>query len=203
MIARVREGRMGRLPRSQRWWALVGMACLVAALAACAAQPSTATTQTPKPTRTVLVPTATPAGPTATPAPTPVQIADLGAFRQAFASAFGSNQWAKVQVMLSPEFSFQNGAPGTAAGSHALMPDSANYLQSLFQKGGGWSQGSTGELSAHFCYAGNTPVAQQIGFNGNNGHFVMFGLNKWQGYWVASWAFDDPQGGYNGCITGE
>src|SRR5579859_181324 len=158
--------RNGRLPGRRRLWVILGLTCIMGALAACATQPGSGAGQTPGATTTATQPAATATGPTATPAPTPVQIADLATFRQQFAAAFTSNQWAKVQGLLSPNFSFQNGAPGTAAGSHALMPDSARYLQTSFQKGGGWSQGSTGELSAHFCYAGTTPIAQQIGFNG-------------------------------------
>jgi hypothetical protein len=142
------------------------------------------------------------ASPTAIPtaASAPVAIQDLGAFRQKLADAITGKDWASVQALLSPGFSFQ--AP--KAGSHLLMPDAAQYLQASFQAGVPWDQYQSIPFS-QLCYAGPTPLGQVISFNGNNGHFLMIGVTRWNGtdgYWVAAWAFENPQNVQWDCSCG-
>jgi hypothetical protein len=144
-----------------------------------------ATTATPRPT--------VPAG------PPPVRITDLTTFRQQLSVAFTSNTWSKVTPLLSPQFSFQGLDSG---GARMEMPDSAADLQRLYTRGGPWSQASQYEVEVHSCYAGSTPASQQLGFDGGGGSFILVGMDRWQGYWVVAWAFQDPLGGYDGCASG-
>jgi hypothetical protein len=126
-----------------------------------------------------------------TPIPTVIAIQDLGTFRAKFAAAITSKDWASVQALLSPTFSFQ--AP--KAGSHLLMPQSAQLLQASYESGNPWSTYQSIPFS-QLCYAGPTPLDQVISFGGDNGHFLMVGLTRWNGndgYWVAAWAFENPQ----------
>lgn len=171
--------------------AMLSLLCCAALLVTgCAAQASAKPTATaPHVTPTV---TAT-LGPTVTPAPTPIQITDLGQFRQKFQDAFGSGKWSNVAPLLSPNFSFQS----PHAGSHLLMPYSIQNLQTVFEGGGPWVD--SGYYTSFFsCYAGTTPSNQIVGYIGHGGDyggaFLMFGLAKWQGYWVVGWGFDDPVG---------
>jgi hypothetical protein len=172
---------------------------LLLVMAGCAAQASGA--PTPTHTKTVVAhttPTNTPtAAPTVAPAPTPVAITDLNAFRQRLAGALRSGHWSQVAPLLSPGFSFQ----GPHSGSHLLMPYSGQYMNTAYQNGSPWGLGSDYELSTHSCYWAAFPQAQVIGFDGNNGHYLLVGIEKWQGYWVAAWGYDDPEDTY--CITGD
>ncbi|HLJ81573.1 MAG TPA: hypothetical protein VKT52_08815 [Ktedonobacterales bacterium] len=159
-------------------------------------------------TQPITAPTATEAASTSlagTPAatttigPTPVQITDLNTFRAKLADAFQSNTWAKVAPLLSPAFSFQ----GLNSGGASLeMPDSASDLQNLYTGGGPWSQSAQYEVNIHYCYAGSTPTGQQMGFDGGSGNFILAGIERWQGYWVIAWAFQDPLGGSDACANG-
>jgi hypothetical protein len=185
-----------------RWIIPVALACVVVITVGCAASPppvSNAHTPTavPSPTATI--------APTATPVPTPVVITDLGAFRQKFGTAFTSGKWTDVQALLSPNFSFQ--PPFQTAqklgSSHMFPPESLTNLKTSLAGGNPWSPGSDYDLSNHTCYTGNTPLSQVIGFDGNNGHYIMFGIEAWQGYWVATWGFEDSEGGWYNCIGPE
>src|SRR5579871_1479516 len=135
---------------------------------------------------------ATPAGPGY------VQITDLNAFRQQLSSAFSSNTWSKLLPFLSPAFSFQGLNSG---GNRMVMPDSAVDFSQLYKSGGPWSQSSQYEVNIHYCYAGNTPANQQMGFDGGGGSFILVGIERWQGVWLIAWAFQDPNGGQDGCAA--
>lgn len=195
-----RTGRTGtRRPARGRWCAVVALA-LLATFAGCAAQGSAQPAPTKPPTVTVTLPTAT-ATVATTPTPTPVTITDLNAFRQQLASAMQSGQWAKMQSLLSPSFSFQE----PTAGSHLLMPDAAQHLQQALKDGNPWNQGADYFVANHSCYAGSTPLTQVIGFVGNNNSYLLFGIEHptGQSYWQVNWGFEDPQGPYDGCIGDE
>jgi hypothetical protein len=131
-----------------------------------------------------------------------VAIADLGTFRQKLAAAFTSGKWLSVQPLLSPNFSFQ--PPFQTAqklgSSHLFPPDSLTNLKTSLAAGNPWSPGSDYDLSNHVCYTGNTALSQVVGFDGNNGHYIMFGVERWQGYWVTAWGFEDSEGGWYQCI---
>ncbi len=135
-----------------------------------------------------------------TPIPTVVAIQDLGAFRAKLAAAITSKDWASVQALLSPNFSFE--AP--KSGSHLLMPQSAQLLQASYEAGNPWFTYQAIPVS-QLCYAGPTPLEQVITFGGDNGHFLMVGLTRWNGkdgYWVAAWAFENPQNVQWDCSCG-
>jgi hypothetical protein len=195
----------------ERWLALLAVAGLLA-IAGCggAAQaggaPKTTPTRAATHTATHAAgattpsPSAAASTPATLPAVTPATITDLGTFRQKFSDAFTSGKWDQIQPLLSPELSFE--CP--ECGSHLLMPYSATNLKQYYSWGAPWSSGSDYELSIHGCYGGNTPFGQQIGFDaGQNGAYMMFGIQRWQTYWLVSWGFEDPQGGYDGCISGD
>lgn len=200
-----REARMGRMrvatargrkPGRRERLVAVGLVALVALLAACASAPTTAHVAT----KTAAAPPATvPAGPTPTLAPTPVAITDLNAFRTRLVNAYSGNHWTRVAPLLSPQFSFQT----EYAGSQLLMPTSLANLQHEYGRGEPWSASSDYEMSVLSCYSENTPASQVIGFDGSDGHIVLFGINKYQGYWVVSWGFDDPIGQAGFCVTGD
>jgi hypothetical protein len=137
-----------------------------------------------------------PSRPTVSPS-NAVQIADLGAFRQKLADAMGSGKWQQVAPLLSPNFSFQG---PESAGARLVMPDSAADFQQIYTSKGPWHQGAQYEVNIHGCYGGKTPSGQQIGFDGS-GPFLLMGIEKWQGYWVVVWSFDDPLGGNDACAT--
>ncbi len=189
--------------RRGRWLVTLAAGTLVVlVLAGCGSPSSAQSQQTPTATKAATTPTATlPPTPTLTPGPTPVIIGDLGAFRQRVAGAITSGQWTRVQPLLSPSFSLQS--PGI--GAHMLMPDSANQLQKSVHNGNPWGQGSDYELSIHLCYAASTPVSQLIGFDGNDGHYLLIGIGHplGQSYWTIAWAFEDPVGTAGYCIGNE
>jgi hypothetical protein len=168
------------------------MALLVAGalqLAACASAPAAHVTKTATTSASPTVAATATLAPT--PIPTVIAIQDLGTFRAKFAAAVTSKDWASVQALLSPTFSFQ--AP--KSGSHLLMPQSAQLLQTSYQSGIPWGTYQSIPFS-QLCYAGPTPLDQVISFGGDNGHFLMVGLARWNGtdgYWVAAWAFENPQ----------
>jgi hypothetical protein len=192
-----------RHSRVLQWLLLIALAGALAMLAGCTLSSTASVANTPTASSS---PTATPTlGPTATPAPTPVIITDLGTFRQKFNAAFTSGKWASVQPLLSPNFSFEppfQTAQKTGS-SHLLPPDSLTNLKTSLQGGNPWSPGSDNDLNNHTCYTGNTPINQVIGFDGNNGHYIMFGIERWQGYWVVAWGFEDTEGGWYTCIGPE
>lgn len=180
--------------------ALTAAALFALTLAGCAGI-GVNTQPTAIPTATVAAGTAAAGTPstTTTIGPTPVQITDLNTFRTKLADAFQSNTWAKVAPLLSPAFSFQ----GLNSGGASLeMPDSANDLRNLYTSGGPWSQSAQYEVNIHYCYAGSTPTGQQMGFDGGSGNFILAGIERWQGYWVVAWAFQDPLGGSDACANG-
>ncbi|MGH2486517.1 MAG: hypothetical protein ACRDHE_10935 [Ktedonobacterales bacterium] len=145
-----------------------------------------------------LAPTAT-VRPAGTPTATPIAITDLATFRQKIIDAFTGNTWASVAPLLSPAFSYQGTNSG---GARLVMPDSATDLQGVYTGGGPWSQSAQYEVDIHSCFAGDTPTAQQIGFDGGAGSFILLGMDRYQGYWVVAWAFQDPLGGGDGCAFG-
>ena len=181
------------------WLTTCALTCLLLALAGCGSQVQGSATPTRTPTAGAHgTPTATTtAAPSVTAGPTPVAITDLNTFRSKLAGAVGSGHWSQVLPLLSPGFSFQ----GPHSGAHLLMPYSGQYLQTSYQNGAPWGLGSDYELSSHSCYWTALPQSQVVGFDGNNGHYLLFGIERWQGYWVAAWAFDDPEDTY--CITGD
>ena len=179
-----------------QWTAVLALACVAAlVVSGCASQAGA------KPTATGTVKAAATTSPTVgatvTPAATPIEITDLGQFRSKLQSAVYSGKWPNLVPLLSPEFSFQS----PHAGSHLLMPYSIQNLRIVFEGGGSWVDG--GYYTNFFsCYAGNTPGNQVLGFLGNGGNyggaFLLFGVQKWQGYWVVSWGFDNPIGPNDG-----
>jgi hypothetical protein len=192
-------GQARRASRRGRWpAALLACAALALLLAGCSAlragqQTAPAATQT----ATSSGPTATPRS-TAPPSPTAVQITDLGAFRQKLSASYTSNHWENVNPLLSPNFSFQGTDSG---GAQLVMPASAHDLKQLFTSEGAWTQAPDWQVANHKCFAGTTPFAQQLGFDGDGGSFVLLGVERWQGYWVVAWAFQDPLGGSNACAS--
>jgi hypothetical protein len=128
--------------------------------------------------------------------PTYVQVTDLNSFRNQLAVAFSKNNWSSVGQFLSPAFSFQGLDSG---GNRMVMPDSETDLSHLYKTQGPWSQASQYEVEIHFCDAGITPIGQQMGFDGNGGSFILVGIERWQGVWLVSWAFQDPNGGGDAC----
>ncbi|HEY7983832.1 MAG TPA: hypothetical protein VID73_06670 [Ktedonobacterales bacterium] len=167
------------------------MALLVVAALQLAACASATTAQVSRTATTSASPTT--AAPTTVPTaiPTVIAIQDLGTFRAKFAAAITSKDWVSVQALLSPDFAFQ--AP--KSGSHLLMPQSADLLQASYQAGSPWFTYQVIPTS-QLCYAGPTPLNQVISFGGDNGHFLMVGLTRWNGtdgYWVAAWAYENPQ----------
>ncbi|HEV2236458.1 MAG TPA: hypothetical protein VGR57_07320, partial [Ktedonobacterales bacterium] len=177
------------------------MALLVVAALQLAACASATSAHVAKTATTSASPTAA-AAPTTAPTaiPTVIAIQDLGAFRARFAAAITSKDWASVQGLLSPSFSFQ--AP--KSGSHLLMPQSADMLQASYQAGNPWFTYQAIPTS-QLCYAGPTPLDQVITFGGDNGHFLMVGLSRWNGsdgYWVAAWAYENPQNVQWDCSCG-
>lgn len=183
-----------------RWrgsWLALGALTLALLLAACSGAmahqnptPSVTATSTPRPT---------PTSPSGTPTATPLAITDLGAFRQRLTDAFTSNKWANLAPLLSLQFSYQGTNSG---GARLVMPDSAQDLQGVYSNGGPWSQSAQYEVDIHSCFAGGTPFNQQIGFDGGGGSFILLGAERYQGYWVVAWAFQDPLGGGDGCAYG-
>jgi len=135
---------------------------------------------------------------TATPGNSFVQMTDLGGFRNQLSAAFSSDNWSKVTPFLSPEFSFQGVNSG---GNRMLMPDSEIDLSMLYKSQGHWSQSSEHQVAIHFCDAGSTPLNQQMGFDGGGGSFILVGIDRWQGFWLVFWAFQDPNGGGDACAT--
>jgi hypothetical protein len=181
------------------------LACVMAIAAACATAPSAGHVATHTPVPATATPTI---GAPTTPTPTPVAITDLGAFRQQFAAAFTSGKWARVQPFLSANFSFQppfQTAQKSGSG-HLFPPYSLTNLKTSLAGGNPWSPGSSYDLNNHVCYTGNTPLAQVLGFDGNNGHYIMFGIeqpNPRQGNWFVTWGFEDSEGGWYTCIGAE
>ncbi|HZC78216.1 MAG TPA: hypothetical protein VE258_10725 [Ktedonobacterales bacterium] len=193
-------GQARRTARRGRWPAAALLACAALALLLAGCSASRAGQQTaPAATQTATSsgPTATPRS-TAPPSPTAVQITDLGAFRQKLSTSYTSNHWENVNPLLSPNFSFQGTDSG---GAQLVMPASAHDLKQLFTSEGAWTQAPDWQVANHKCFAGATPVAQQMGFDGDGGSFVLLGVERWQGYWVVAWAFQDPLGGYNACAS--
>jgi hypothetical protein len=180
-------GKSAGLSRS-RW--LVALLIVGAVqLAACASTPAAHVTKTATTGGSATATATATAGPTAV--PTVIAISDLGTFRSKFAAAVTSKDWASVQALLSPNFSFE--AP--KSGSHLLMPQSAQLLQDSYKAGNPWFTYQA-IPNSQLCYAGPTPLEQVISFGGDNGHFLMVGLSRWNGtggYWVAAWAFENPQ----------
>jgi hypothetical protein len=168
-------------------------------LAGCAAQGEAQSTPAATATATHAVATATATVPT-TPTPTPLVITDLNTFKQQLSNAITGNHWSTVKAMLSPTFSFQT----QTAGSDLLMPDAATHLATSLNAGNPWSVGADYFLSIHSCYAGTTPLAQVIGYVGNNNHYILLGIEEpaGQSAWYVAWGFEDPQGPYDDCITG-
>jgi hypothetical protein len=191
------------LSTGRRRWAMALALGVVAVLAGCGSPGNARVTQTPSATRPAATFTATAApSPTATPAATPVIITDLNAFRQKVASAVLHNQWAQLQPLLATNDTFSYQSPTSIAHSY----DAEQRLQASLQAGSPWSAGSDYMLSIHMCYAGNTPQPQVIGFQGNNGEYLMFGIehpSPAQSYWVVMWGFEDPIGAAGFCIGNE
>ena len=176
---------------------------VVAVLAGCGSPGTGHVTQTPSTTRPVATVTATTApSPTATVAATPVIITDLNAFRQKVSAAVLHNQWGQLQPLLATNDTFSYQSPTSIAHSY----DAEQRLQASLRAGNPWSAGSDYMLSIHMCYAGNTPQSQVIGFQGNNGEYLMFGIehpSPTQSYWVVTWGFEDPIGAAGFCIGNE
>jgi hypothetical protein len=136
---------------------------------------------------------------TAPSGPAYVQISNLNSFRQQLSTAFSKNNWSVVAQFLSPAFSFQGLDSGDSGGNQMIMPDSEIDFARLYKSQTPWTPAAQYEVAIHFCDAGNTPINQQMGFDGNGGSFILVGIGRWQGIWLVSWAFQDPNGGFDGC----
>ncbi|MFI5274329.1 MAG: hypothetical protein ACHQ4H_14945 [Ktedonobacterales bacterium] len=130
---------------------------------------------------------------------TPIEITDLGAFRARLTAAFTTDGWNALAPLLSPQLTFQG--PDTG-GAQALTPAATHDLSLVYAAQQPWSPAPQSQLDRHACYGGTTPSAEQIGFDGHGGYFVLLGLARWQGYWVVSWAFADPLGSADACNGG-
>lgn len=180
------------LYRNMTALALVG-ALLVALLAGCAGNATGATTAATR----VPQPTDTPARATA-------QIADLGQFRQRLADAMASRSWDRMAPLISPAFSFQTALDfpdSQLAGRLVLAPDAAPALQKLYTSAGGWSQ--NGDVQGALgCYGGGHPADQLMGFSDGGTGWLLLGFDRWQGYWLVSWAYQDSTGWNGRCLAG-
>jgi hypothetical protein len=194
---------VGRYARRRRGLACAVVVCAaLLALAGCASASAGSTGGiTPQVSATgqhggAQTTTSTPQSTTVPSGPAYVQIANLSNFRQQLSMAFAKNNWSGVAQFLSPAFSFQGLDSG---GNQMIMPDSEIDFSRLYKSGGPWTPAAQYEVEIHFCDAGNTPINQQIGFDGNRGSFILVGIERWQGVWLVAWAFQDPNGGYDGC----
>jgi hypothetical protein len=130
--------------------------------------------------------------------PTYVQISNLDSFHKQLSTAFTKNSWSAVAQFLSPAFSFQGLDSG---GNQMVMPDSEIDFSRLYKSQGPWAEAAQYEVAIHFCDAGSTPINQQMGFDGHGGSFILVGIGRWQGVWLVSWAFQDPNGGNDACAS--
>ena len=80
-----------------------------------------------------------------------------------------------------------------------VMPGAAAEFEAFFSGNAPWSPVSQRSLGAYQCFAGTTPVQQQMAFKGGNGWLALLGIERWQGYWVVAWAFQDLQGAPGVC----
>lgn len=186
--AKTRGRRRGGMPR-----ALLGVLSLVLAVAGCAGgNGSTGTHAAP-----ILSPTTTPV-PVATATPTlpAVQISDLGEFRQQLTAAVTSGTWERVAPLLSPAFSFQGESTG---GGKLVMPGAATEFAAFYSGNAPWRPQDQASIGAYRCFAGSTPAQQLMAFKGGNGWMALLGIERWQGYWVVAWAFQDLQGAPGTC----
>ena len=128
-----------------------------------------------------------------------MEVTNLSSFRHQLSAAFSKNNWSVVSRFLSPEFSFQGVNSG---GNRMLMPDSEIDLAYTLQ-----SQGplvtvitASGRDSLLRCgfYTHSTSkwVSTAVG-----GSFILVGIDRWQGFWLVFWAFQDPNGGGDACAT--
>lgn len=175
-------------------------ALLVATLAGgCAAN---ATGKTTPPAHTASATHA--AQPTGTPAPALAQIADFAQFGQQLTDAMTSGSWDRMAPLISPAFSFQTALDfpdPQLAGRLVLAPDAASGLQKLYTSAGGWSL--NGDVpQALGCYGGGHPANQLLGFSNGGADWLLLGFDRWQGYWLVSWAYQDSTGWNGRCLSG-
>lgn len=144
------------------------------------------------------------AQPTNMPAPALAQIADLSQFRQQLADAMTSGSWDRMAPLISPAFSFQTALDfldPQLAGRLVLAPDAASGLQTLYTSAGGWSL--NGDVArALGCYGGGHPADQLLGFSNGGADWLLLGFDRWQGYWLVSWAYQDSTGWNGRCLAG-
>lgn len=135
--------------------------------------------------------------PTSTPAPTVIAITDLTTFRTSLAAAFAGGKWAPLAALMSPSFTFQGTNTG---GAQLVMPDAGAEFNTLYTANLAWSQQDSGLLHLYTCFAGNTPSSQLMLFGGGNDVLVMVGIQRWQGYWVLAWAFQNKRDSSGYCL---
>jgi len=80
------------------------------------------------------------------------------------------------------------------------MPAAGAKFNTLFTSNLSWSQRETSQLSRYRCFAGSTPDAQLMLFGGSNNVLAMVGIQRWQGYWVLAWAFQDTADSSGYCL---
>jgi hypothetical protein len=191
-------GSSGTSRRSRGWLRLsvapLALAALVL-LTACATTSAKVTV-----TGTVASPTATqmPQA-SATPTGTVVAITDLDTFRTTLAAAFTGGAWAPVAALMSPAFTFEGAGAG---GAQIVMPNAGNELGALYTANVSWTQVDASRLSRYRCFAGNTPNAQLMLFRGKSSSnvLVIVGIQRWQGYWVLAWAFQNTADSTGYCL---
>ena len=147
---------------------------------------------------TVASPTTTQVAPsTATPISTVAAITDLNAFRATLTAAFTGGKWAPIAPLLSPAFTFAGASTG---GSQLIMPAAATEFNTLYTANLSWTPQSSSLLPLYSCFAGNTPNNQLMLFGGANNVLAMVGIQRWQGYWVLAWAFQNTRDSSGYCL---
>jgi hypothetical protein len=136
---------------------------------------------------------------TSTSSATVVAITDLTTFRTTLTTAFTGNAWPRVAALMSPAFMFEGANTG---GAQIVMPTAGTEFNTLYNANLRWSQQSASSLPLYRCFSGNTPDAQLMLFRGkaDNNVLAMVGIQRWQGYWVLAWVFQDTADSSGYCL---
>jgi hypothetical protein len=187
--ANARQAGSTRLPMTPL--ALAALLLLLAACSSAGTKVSATAATSPTATRAAQA--------TATPAATVVAIADLNTFRTTLAAAFMGGAWPQVAALMSPAFTFEGTGTG---GTQLVMPTAGSEFNTLYTSNLSWSQQDASRLSLYRCFAGSTPDAQLMLFRGKaaNNVLAMVGIQRWQGYWVLAWAFQDTADSSGYCL---
>ncbi len=191
----MRSGRAGARLHASTWLTVSSLALATLLLLSACSSAGTQGRATP-----ATSPTATQtAQATSTPAATVVAITDLTTFRTTLAAAFTGGAWPRVAVLMSPAFTFEGTGTG---GAQIVMPAAGAGFNTLYNSNLSWSQQGASGLSLYRCFAGNTPDAQLMLFRGKavNNVLAMVGIQRWQGYWVLAWVFQNTADSSGDCL---